>query len=129
VEWTFDDKRPIYLQVIEQIEMDILKGKYAPGDSIPSVRELASIAGVNPNTMQKALAKLEDKGLVTTHRTAGRRLTEDENIIKGLKKEAINRNVENYFTSMDNIGISNEEAVEVIVSYNAHKKGEEVSNE
>lgn len=66
--WTLDSDRPIFLQIVERIQMDIISGAYQPGDKLPSVRELAGIAAVNPNTMQKALSELERTGLVYSHR-------------------------------------------------------------
>ena len=70
--WKLDSDRPIYAQILEIIQMQIISGKYQPGDKIPSVRELAADAGVNPNTMQKALSELERSGLILTQRTSGR---------------------------------------------------------
>ena len=64
--WKLDSDRPIYAQILEIIQMQIISGKYQPGDKIPSVRELAADAGVNPNTMQKALSELERSGLILT---------------------------------------------------------------
>ena len=64
MQWQFVDDRPIYLQIIEQIEMFVVSGCYQPGTRLPSVRELAAEAGVNPNTLQKALTELERTGLL-----------------------------------------------------------------
>lgn len=62
--WNLNSSRPIFLQLIEIIQMDIISGKYPPGGKLPSVRDLAAQAAVNPNTMQKALSELERSGLV-----------------------------------------------------------------
>ena len=70
--WNLDSDRPIFLQIIEKIRLDIVSGYYQPGDKLPSVRELAAEASVNPNTMQKALSELERTGLVYSQRTSGR---------------------------------------------------------
>ena len=70
--WTFKEDRPIYSQLVEQIKMGIASGKWTPGAKLPSVRDLAEEAGVNPNTMQRALADLERDGLVYSKRTSGR---------------------------------------------------------
>ena len=80
--WNLDSDRPIYAQILERIQRQIVSGEYAPGTKIPSVRELAAQAGVNPNTMQKALSELERSGLVVTMRTSGRVVTEDMEMIK-----------------------------------------------
>ena len=74
--WNLDSQRPIYAQIIERVQLDIITGRYAPGSRLPSVRELAAQAAVNPNTMQKALSELESGGLIYAHRTSGRFVTE-----------------------------------------------------
>ncbi|MDE7063504.1 MAG: GntR family transcriptional regulator, partial [Lachnospiraceae bacterium] len=73
--WDLDSDRPIFIQIVERIQMDIISGVYRPGDKIPSVRDLAAVAAVNPNTMQKALTELERTGLVHAQRTSGRFIT------------------------------------------------------
>lgn len=67
--WNLNSDRPIFLQIVERIEMDIISGVYQPGQRLPAVRELASCAAVNPNTMQRALSELERTGLVYSQRT------------------------------------------------------------
>ena len=70
--WNLDSSRPIYAQIIEKVSLNIVSGKYQPGDKLPSVRDLAAQAGVSPNTMQKALSELERENLVHSVRTSGR---------------------------------------------------------
>ena len=84
----FDSSRPIYAQLVERLKARILAGTYPPGGHLDSVRDLAAAAGVNPNTMQRALAQLETEGLVRTERTAGRYVTEDTELIEQLRTEA-----------------------------------------
>ena len=79
--WELDSDRPIFIQIVERIQMEIISGKYSPGDKLPSVRDLAAVAAVNPNTMQKALTELERTGLVYSQRTSGRFITEDAKMI------------------------------------------------
>lgn len=86
MEWRFTDDRPIWQQLTEQLTLRILKGEYPPGSRLPAVRELAAQAGVNPNTMQRALAQLESDGLAAGGRTAGRTVTEDAAVIEAAKK-------------------------------------------
>ena len=76
--WDFETDRPIYIQIMEKIQLLILAGVYPVGAKLPSVRDLAQQAAVNPNTMQRALAQLEEEGLVITQRTSGRFVTENE---------------------------------------------------
>ena len=70
--WNLDSQRPIYVQIVERVQLDIITGRYAPGSRLPSVRELAAQAAVNPNTMQKARSELESGGLIYAPRTSGR---------------------------------------------------------
>lgn len=84
--WSFDDNLPIYLQIIRILKSDLARGKYQPGEKLPAVRELAMAAGVNPNTMQKALSELERDGLVKSQRTSGRFVTEDKEKIMEIAK-------------------------------------------
>ena len=109
--WNLDSDRPIFLQIIEKIRLDIVSGCYQPGDKLPSVRELAAEASVNPNTMQKALSELERTGLVYSQRTSGRYITEDTNMIKQLKSELAKEIIEEFLTQMSHLGISTEEAI------------------
>ena len=80
--WNLSSERPIYAQIMERITLDIVSGIYLPGARLPSVRDLAQDAGVNPNTMQKALSELERTGLVISQRTSGRFITEDLTMVK-----------------------------------------------
>ena len=80
--WNLNSDRPIYAQILEVIQLRIISGRYRPGEKIPSVRDLAAEARVNPNTMQKALSELERNGLVETQRTSGRMVTEDMEMIQ-----------------------------------------------
>ena len=87
MDYIFDNERPIYIQLVEMIRIDIVSGKFKKGQKLPSVRELALIMKVNPNTMQKALVELEDETLIYTERTNGKYVTEDEELIENAKKE------------------------------------------
>ncbi len=112
--WNLDENRPIYLQLMERIEQDIVSGKYHPGDKLPSVRDLALEAGVNPNTMQKAMAELERNGLLHAKRTSGRFITEDEKMIKELKKELAQDQIHAFIESMQQLGFDVSEITELI---------------
>lgn len=107
--WILDNNMPIYLQLMERIQRDIISGRYGPGDKLPSVRELAVEAAVNPNTMQKALSELERSGLVYSQRTSGRFITEDEELLKELKREQAARYVEEFIENMHNLGLKDDE--------------------
>ena len=114
MEYVFDNERPIYIQLVELIRIDIISGKYQKGQKLPSVRELALMMKVNPNTMQKALVELEDEKLIYTERTNGKYVTEDEILIEKIKKQLAQEKVNNYLNSMKNIGISYELAIKYL---------------
>lgn len=107
--WNLDSSRPIYLQIIERVQMDIITGRYQPGDKLPSVRDLAQEAAVNPNTMQKALSELECSGLIYSQRTSGRFITEDKELIHQMKKELAAAEVSAFVAHMKQLGITPEE--------------------
>ena len=107
--WNLDSSRPIYLQIIERVQMDIITGRYQPGDKLPSVRDLAQEAAVNPNTMQKALSELERSGLIYSQRTSGRFITEDKELIHKMKKELAAAEVSAFVAHMKQLGITPEE--------------------
>lgn len=107
--WNLDSSRPIYLQIIERVQMDIITGRYQPGDKLPSVRDLAQEAAVNPNTIQKALSELERSGLIYSQRTSGRFITEDKELIHQMKKELAAAEVSAFVAHMKQLGITPEE--------------------
>ncbi len=96
---------------MEKITHRIVTGVYGPGSRLPSVRELAFEASVNPNTMQKALSELENGGLVYSERTSGRFVTDDQNRIEEAKKELARESVEAFFDAMEKLGYDKEEAL------------------
>ena len=114
MKWHIDSERPVYIQLMEQIQSGIISGYFKPGDKIPSVRDLAAQAGVNPNTMQKALVELERTGLVHTNRTSGRYINSDTEIIKNLKEESANSIIMDFLNNMKKIGFKKEETLEII---------------
>lgn len=114
--WNLDSDRPIFQQIIDKIQIDILSGKYAPGDKLPSVRDLAMTAAVNPNTMQKALAELERTGLVYTQRTSGRFITEDADMIELLKERKARELIDAFLEGMQQIGYSKQDAVQALMA-------------
>ena len=118
VDYIFDNERPIYLQLVEKLRIEIVSGNLKQGERLPSVRELALIARVNPNTMQKALVELESEGLVYTERTNGKFVTEDKKLIEKVKKELAKEKVNNYLKDMKNIGIDTDEAIKYLQDLN-----------
>lgn len=122
MKFNFDNNRPIYIQLVEQIRLLILSGYFKLGDRLPSVREFALIAKVNPNTVQKALQELEDEKLIYTDRTNGKYITDDKNLIKKLKIKIANDFVLNYLGDMNKIGFNKEDAIKYLIEYEGDKK-------
>lgn len=112
--WTLDSGRPIYAQIIERVQLAIITGHYKPGEKLPSVRELASEAAVNPNTMQKALSELEQSGLLYTQRTSGRFITEDTDLIHRMKNSLATMQVREFIRKMRQLGLGDEEILQLI---------------
>lgn len=112
--WDLDNDRPIYLQLMEKIQLDIVAGVYKPGDKLPSVRDLALEAAVNPNTMQKALSELERNGLVHSQRTSVRFITEDEKMLKHLKESLASEHIREFIEKMKQLGFQEEETLRLI---------------
>lgn len=112
--WDLDTDRPIYAQLVERIQMQIVSGQYSPGDKLPSVRDLAAVAAVNPNTMQKAFAELERSGLIVTQRTNGRTVTGDAQRIREIRQMLAKEQVDLFLTKMKELGYTEEETVELI---------------
>ena len=114
MEWNLDDSRPIWPQLKEQLLREIIAGRYAMGGPFPTVRDLSEDAGVNRNTMQRAMADLEADGFLITNRTAGRVVTTDENLIGEMKRKLAEQNVEKFIGEMAAIGYTAEDVVEMI---------------
>ena len=114
MEWNLDDSRPIWPQLKEQLLREIIAGRYAMGGPFPTVRDLAEDAGVNRNTMHRAMADLEADGFLITNRTAGRVVTTDENLIGEMKRKLAEQNVEKFIGEMAAIGYTAEDVVEMI---------------
>ena len=112
--YIFDNERPIYIQLVEIIRIEIVSGKFKKGQRMPSVRELALIMKVNPNTMQKALAELENEQLIYTERTNGKYVTEDEELIEKIKRKLAKEIIDNYLNNMKKIGIDYDSAIKYL---------------
>ena len=114
MDWNFRNDQPIYSQLIQRLTEAIVSGVYAPGEKLPSVRELALEAGVNPNTVQRALTELEREGLVFSQRTAGRFVTENENMIVNAKLRIADERVSVFLRSMKTLGCGRQEIISLI---------------
>lgn len=112
--YEFSNDMPIYLQVLEHIKMQIIAKEYKSNQKLPSVRELSLIFEVNPNTIQKALAELEDIGLIFTERTNGKFVTDDLKIIKKITEQTVSGKIKDFFESMAKLGFSKQEILDLI---------------
>ena len=112
--WSFHSNKPIYLQIVDKLELEILSGKLPPGEKIPSVREMALEAAVNPNTMQRALQELENRGLATTQRTSCRLVTQDESAIARARQRIAENSIREFINEMKSLGFSQEETWEIM---------------
>ncbi len=117
--WELSAQRPIWSQLVEQIQLRIVTGRYPAGSRLPSVRELAADASVNPNTMQRALSQLEADGLVCSQRTSGRFVTEQEETIMELKKTLAKNLVRDFLTRIEALGYTAKEAVQLLKAEDA----------
>ena len=114
MKWLFSSDAPIYAQLIEQIKVGIVAGAFPPGERLPSVRDLATDAGVNPNTMQRAMTELERDGLVYSQRTTGRFVTEDQMMIEQAKRSLAERDIKTFLEAMDRLGFRREEVLTLL---------------
>lgn len=109
--WKLDSDRPIYSQLLEYLLVNIVSGTYPQGSKLPSVRELAAVAGVNPNTMQRAFIELERIGLIRTERTLGRFVTDDDEMIKKAREEMAGEQLEIFISKMEQLGFTKAEII------------------
>ena len=116
MQWQFHADAPIYAQLVEGITRRIVAGTYPPGSRLPSVRDLAMEAGVNPNTMQRALGELERSALVYAQRTSGRFVTEQVARIDAAKQEIASRQLKTFLRSMEELGYGIEDILALIRS-------------
>ena len=114
MDYIFDNERPIYVQLVEKLRIEIVSGKLKNGERIPSVRELALTTKVNPNTMQKALVELENEGLIYTERTNGKFVTDNRELIEKIKRKLAEEKVNNYIKDMKNIGITYKQSIQYL---------------
>lgn len=114
MEWKFRSDLPIYSQLVEQIKLGIVSGNLLPGERLMSVRDMATKAGVNPNTMQRALQELERDGMVYSQRTAGRFVTENMQVIERAKKKFAEEQIRSFLEAMKKLGYQWEEILALL---------------
>ncbi|MCQ2449711.1 MAG: GntR family transcriptional regulator [Clostridia bacterium] len=124
--WSFDSTKPIFQQIVDRITLEIVAGRYEPGQRLETVRDLAITVGVNPNTMQRALAALEDTGLVYTKRGDGRFVTEDDALIRRALEQYVSECCSQLVDTLRKVGLNDEEVLESIKQVLNKGTGEEL---
>ena len=121
MDFTLQNSMPIWQQLAAQLRERIVTGVYPAGSRFPSVRELAAEAGVNPNTMQRAMAQLESDGLVITNRTAGRTVTEDSEVLETMRRCLARDRAREFFVKMEALGYCRSEAAALVREGDIHE--------
>ena len=114
MEWNITGGRPVYVQLVEQLELALLNGTFPPGSRVPPVRELAAEAGVNPNTMQRALQELESRGLLQAQRTAGRTVTAAGQVLQTLRRGRAAALASEFLRQMKALGLGRAQTEELL---------------
>ena len=120
--WEFQDHLPIYAQLMDTLKRRIVTGRYLPGEKLPSVRELAAEAGINPNTVQRAFSELEREGLIYTQRATGKYVTENEADIKSARQSLARTQVADFLRAMQSLGFSVGDVIVLLQSFNESKE-------
>lgn len=116
--WEFQDHLPIYAQLMDTLKRRIITGRYLPGEKLPSVRELAAEAGINPNTVQRAFSELEREGLIYTQRATGKYVTENADEIKYARQALAKTQVAEFLSNMQSLGYSVGDVIVLLQSFN-----------
>jgi len=123
VEWNFDQSRPIYQQIIAEVKKAVSRGELKPGDRILSQRELAQLAQVNPNTVQRAYREMEQMGLVSTQRGQGTFISATTEMIASLRAEMAAEALQSFIAEMKGLGISQTQTLQLITAHWSEEKG------
>ena len=121
--WKFTGERPVYQQIMATIRGAILTGEWRPGQKIPSVRDLAAQAQVNPNTVQRALTELEREGLLVSGGTNGRTVTQEQSVLSAMRDEELQELARECLEKFRVFGLTPEQAANLLLSF-AEKKEE-----
>ncbi|MDD5949963.1 MAG: GntR family transcriptional regulator [Lachnospiraceae bacterium] len=125
--WSIDNDRPVYTQLVEHMKQSIIMGEYKPGDRMPSVRDMARMAGVNPNTMQRAFQEMEREGLMFSNRTAGRFVTEDLTVLQNVGRDETMTLVGQFYEKMRQLGFDTKQMVHFLEEYEQSKNSSKES--
>ena len=120
----FQASKPIYMQIVDKINQQIVRNELKLGDKLPSVREMAVQSGVNPNTIQRTYTELERMAIVETKRGQGTFVVENEKVIQELKLQLQIDMISTFVNNMRELGFSEKEMVASIISYFGEGQGE-----
>ncbi len=112
--WKFSSDKPVYLQISDRIVKRVLSGEYPAGEQIPTVRQIALEAAVNPNTVQHAFSELENEGLIISKGTLGRFVTEDIGVVTACRRKMAEQLVCEFVKNMEELSITKEETINLI---------------
>ncbi|MBC5636869.1 GntR family transcriptional regulator [Ornithinibacillus sp. BX22] len=124
----FNNRDPVYVQVIRHFKEQIATGNFEPGQEIPSRRELANQMKINPNTAQRAYKEMEEQGLIFTERNLPSRITNNADVIKAVREELILEAVHSFIASVQTINVPLDEVLH-LVKENYEKRLEEQEGE
>ena len=125
--WSFSGDKPIFMQLVDRITLDIISGKYSPGDRLPTVRDFSIEAGVNPNTVQRALSEAENTGLIVTKRGDGRYVTTEQDIIRKVRIKTVEELTSRFVYSLRSYGLDDCE-IETLVKKSINSERKESNN-
>lgn len=123
--WNFTNDRPIYLQLIEQLEREIASGALKPGSWMPPVRELAGKMGISPNTVQRAMYEMERSGLLISRGTEGKTVTEDTVRIESIRQDLARQTLEAFYREMSQLGFTKEQSLQLAETFSRSADREE----
>jgi DNA-binding transcriptional regulator YhcF (GntR family) len=112
--WSFSSTKPVYIQIAERIITSVISGEYKSGEQIPSVRQLALEAAVNPNTVQHAFSELESEGIIVSRGTLGRFVTDDTAIIENCRQKQAEQTVDNFIEKIKTLSVGKDEIITMI---------------
>lgn len=115
--WELTGDKAVYLQVMEEIQIRIISGIYPSGSKLPSVRDLAAEARVNPNTMQRAMAELERDDLIFSQRTTGKYVTCDTNKIAAVRDSMAKQSMTEFVDKMRKLGFNRSETLSELTEF------------
>lgn len=114
---TFDDRMPIYRQIILQFNRAFVRGEIAPGERIPSIREISALLKVNTNTVQRVYQEMGREGLIVSRRGTGYFFTEDKSMLDNTRRKLAGDSLHRFIEEMRALGCKDEEILEELKTF------------